>query len=336
MRSEWPKGNRMRSVFVEVDTDVGITASFGPISGSIARTITSEFEDLLLEEDPLAVELLWDKMYRPAVHGRKGPTMMAISAVDCALWDIRGKWADAPVYRCWAAPPASTSPPMPACSASPWSPTWLRGGRASLRKGLPGAKVVLQALARRRPRASSVMSSWQAGARGDRPEAELMLDCWLGWDLRYARDGPAPGPLQPALDRGAGLPDKHDICAEIRRAVPFPVANGEHEYTRWGFRASSRPGAQDVLQPDILWAGGITEMQNLRPGLGLRHRGHPHGHSTHATAHFLAAQSPSLCPLQEYLVKWNTVHQFFLAHKLEAGQSGAIQLPQGPGLGDRD
>jgi L-alanine-DL-glutamate epimerase-like enolase superfamily enzyme len=110
------------------------------------------------------------------------------------------------------------------------------------------------------------------------------------------------------------------------------VSNGEHEYTRWAF-AIEELGAQDVLQPDIYWAGGITETQKIATLASCYDvELIPHGHSTHTTAHFIAAMPPNLCPMQEYLIKWNTVHQFFLKHKL-APVGGYIEIPQTPGTG---
>ena len=95
---------RTSSIFVHVHTDEGISGLAGPVSEGVARIVLGSFSRLVMGGDPLAVELLWDKMYRAAVHGRKGDTMMAISALDCAFWDIRGKWANAPVYRLLGGP----------------------------------------------------------------------------------------------------------------------------------------------------------------------------------------------------------------------------------------
>src|SRR5215467_1361461 len=91
--------------------------------------------------------------------------------------------------------------------------------------------------------------------------------------------------------------------------------------------------AVDVLQPDIYWAGGITEMLKIcalastydLPVI-------PHGHSTPASAHLIAAMPPSLCPRLEYLVKWNEVHQLFLKHPLKP-TGGVVRLPDVAGLG---
>jgi len=327
---------RMRAVFVEVDTDDGIIGIAGPVSSSIARAIMSEFEDLLLEEDPLAVELLWDKMYRLAVHGRKGPTMMAISALDCAFWDIRGKWANTPVYRLLGGPtreriPAYASmlgfavePEQAAERAREYAALGYKAqkwffraspaeGPAGIERNVALAKAVREAIG---------------------PDADLMLDCWMSWDLRYARlMAPLLAPYNPRWVEEPALPDKYDICAQIRQAMPFPVSNGEHEYTRWGFRRLLEAGAQDVLQPDVYWAGGITEMLKICAlASAYDIEVIPHGHSTPATAQLIASQPPNLCPIQEYLVKWNTVNQFFLKDKI-GPVNGYIELPQKPGVG---
>lgn len=327
---------RMRAVFVEIHTDSGITGVSGPVSSLVARLVMSEFEDMVLGEDPLAVELLWDKMYRLAVHGRKGPTMMAISALDCALWDIRGKWANAPVYRLLGGPtreriPAyasmlgySVEPDMAAQRAREFCERGYRAQkwffRASPAEGADGL--------------AQNVSLVRAVREAMGPSSDLMLDCWMSWDLRYARlIAPHIAPYNPRWIEEPAMPDKYDVCAEIRRAMPFPVSNGEHEYTRWGFARLLEARAQDILQPDIFWAGGITEAQKICALASVFDvEVIPHGHSTPATAHLIASQPPNLCPIQEYLVKWNTVNQFFLKRKLLPVR-GYIELPQEPGLG---
>src|SRR6476646_12226030 len=89
---------QMASTFVHIETDTGISGTGGPITADQAFIIKRGMEHYLLGADPLAIERLWDILYRAAVHGRKGVEMMAISAIDCALWDLKGKWANVPVY----------------------------------------------------------------------------------------------------------------------------------------------------------------------------------------------------------------------------------------------
>ena len=75
----------MRSAFLEIHTDDGVSGLTGPFSRHEAFIIDTQLRGTLVGSDPLASEMLWDQMYRNAIHGRKGETMMAISVVDCGL-----------------------------------------------------------------------------------------------------------------------------------------------------------------------------------------------------------------------------------------------------------
>ena len=100
-----------------------------------------------------------------------------------------------------------------------------------------------------------------------------------------------------------------------------------------GFPANLRGKAKDILQPDIIWAEGISEMVKICSlASAFDVPVIPHGGSSHVTAHLLASQPPDLCPIQEYLVKWNPIMQFFLKDQI-VPSNGTIRLPQSPGLG---
>ena len=71
----------------------------GPVPHAVASIIHGQLRPLLLGQDPRDTERLWDQMYRAQIHGRQGDGMLAISAVDCALWDLRAKWMQQPVFR---------------------------------------------------------------------------------------------------------------------------------------------------------------------------------------------------------------------------------------------
>jgi L-alanine-DL-glutamate epimerase-like enolase superfamily enzyme len=165
-------------------------------------------------------------------------------------------------------------------------------------------------------------------------DVDLMLDAWSSWDVAYCTTmaerihGFRPRWLEEPV-----LADRLDSCVEVRRRVGIPIATGEHEYTRWGIKQLLDAGACDVLQPDIYWAGGITEMQKIAALASCYDvQLIPHGHSTPATAHFLLSQPASLCPLIEYLVKWNEVHQFFLRNPLKP-VNGIVTPLDEPGIG---
>lgn len=326
----------MSSNFIEIETDAGITGLGGPVDLAVGQRAVKEFGAMLVDTDPRAVEKLWDQMYRMAVHGRKGETMMAISAIDCALWDIRGKWANAPVYRLLGGPTRERIRAYASMLGYSVEPNLVeQRAREYAERGYTAQKWFFRA-SPSEGQASIVrnVAMVKAAREGMGPDSELMLDCWMSWDLRYAKMmAPLIAPYRPRWIEEPALPDKYDVVAQIRQAMPFPVSNGEHEYTRWGFHRLLEIGAQDVLQPDIYWCGGITETMKICALASVYDvEVIPHGHSSHATAHLIAAQPPNLCPLQEYLVKWNTVHQFFIKDKLTP-VDGYITPPETPGMG---
>jgi L-alanine-DL-glutamate epimerase-like enolase superfamily enzyme len=332
---------QMRSAFLRLDTDEGVYGIGGPVSVDQAYVIKTQLAGLLLGEDPLAIEWLWDRVYRTQVHGRKGTAMMALSVVDCALWDLKGKWLNQPVYRLLGGPTRETIPAYASAlgysvdperaaarakeiaalgyTATKW---FFRHGPGSGKEGIEQNVAMVRALRE---------------ALG--PNVDLMLDAWMSWDLPYAvQVGRRIAEFAPRWLEEPVLPDKIDVYAQIRRALQpmgIPISGGEHEYTRWGLKLYMDAGAVDVLQPDIYWCGGISETLKIcavastydLPVI-------PHGHSVPATCHLIASQPPNLCPLLEYLVKWNAVHQWFLKTPIHP-QDGhvAVSALDRPGIG---
>ena len=90
---------QISAVFLEIETEDGVVGIAGPTTEAVAYIIASQLQPILLGKDPLATELLWDQMHRELVHGRQGEAMWAVSVVDCALWDLKGRVFDVPVYR---------------------------------------------------------------------------------------------------------------------------------------------------------------------------------------------------------------------------------------------
>ena len=189
----WPLGGQegspyaMTHLYLYIDTDAGVSGAWGPVSRNLARTIESSLKGILLGENPHAIERIWDKMYRHAIHGRKGETMMAISAVDLALWDLKGKLLDAPVYKLLGGPTRlkirayasmlgySIYPELAAkrakevvaqgYTATKWffrhDPT---EGQEGVRKNLELIQTIREAVG---------------------PDVEIMFDAWSSWNVPY-------------------------------------------------------------------------------------------------------------------------------------------------------
>lgn len=329
-------GYRIEAHFVEIESDSGLVGIGGPLPFNQAFVIETQLKPLLIGHDPLAIERLWDRMYRFQVHGRKGTEMMALSAVDCALWDLKGKHFDAPVYQLLGGPTRTEIPAYASALGYSIDPEWARErARSFADQGFRATKWFFRdgpadGIAGMRRNERLVRTLRESVG----PDVDIMLDAWMSWDVPYtismARrlEEYAPRWIEEPV-----LPDKIDQYAEIRRNVNVPISGGEHEYTRWGLKRLMEVGACDVYQPDIYWAGGISEMMKICAlASAFDVPIIPHGHSTPASAHLIAAWPQPTTPLLEYLIKWNEIHQFFLKTPLKP-VNGVVTLPDTPGLG---
>jgi L-rhamnonate dehydratase len=326
----------IRSVFCQIETDEGVTGLSGPASPDQVYIIRQQIAPLLIDQDPLATERIWDVAYRMMIHGRKGASMMALSVVDCALWDLKGKWAGAPVYRLLGGPTRDTIPAYASALGYALEPTLVhQRAQEMVRQGYRATKWFfrygptdgVEGIAKN----VELVRTLREAVGSD---VDIMLDCWSSWDVPYTiQMARRLEQYYPRWLEEPVLADKIEQCAEIRRNSPIPIATGEHEYTRWGLKALMDAGACDVLQPDIYWAGGISEVQKicaLASAYDLPVI--PHGHSVPATVHLLAAWPVTTCPWLEFLIKWNTIHQFFLKNPI-VPVNGQVTLPTGPGIG---
>jgi len=327
---------RNTAYFVQIETDAGVYGIGGPIPEEQAYIINRQLAPLLIGHDPLAIERLWDRMYRMQVHGRKGVAMMAISAVDCALWDLKGRHFNAPVYTLLGGPTRTTIPAYASALGYSLDPELVQErAQMMVQQGYQATKWFF------RDGPTDGVAGIARNVRLVRtlreavgPDVDIMLDAWMSWDVPYTIQMAARlEEYQPRWIEEPVLPDKIAQYAEIRRNVRIPISGGEHEYTRWGLKMLMDAGACDVLQPDIYWAGGISEMMKI---IAIASAYDlvviPHGHSTPASAHLIAAWPQTTCPLLEYLVKWNEIHQFFLKDPLQP-INGVVTLPTTPGIG---
>jgi L-alanine-DL-glutamate epimerase-like enolase superfamily enzyme len=326
----------IKLVFLEIDTDEGVTGLGGPLDRTTATLLHIGYRTFLLGHDPLATERMWDILYRDGVHHRKGLPMFAISAIDCALWDLRGKYLNQPVHRLLGGPTRTELPAYASMLghsldpdrveqraaafaaqgfiAQKWFPRW---GPADGREGIRKNVELMEVL-----RAS-------AG-----PESDIMIDAWMSWDVPYAIDmAQRLKPYDPRWIEEPVLPDKIAQYAEIRAASPVPISGGEHEYTRYGIKALLDARAVDLMQADTYWAGGMSEMVKIATlcsayDIPLV----PHGHSVPANVQLSAALPPSEAPYVEFLVKWNRILQFFYREPV-VPVNGVVTVPERPGMG---
>ncbi|HET6882961.1 MAG TPA: galactonate dehydratase, partial [Pirellulales bacterium] len=322
-----------RWLFLKVHTNVGIVGLGEPVVEGRADTVAEavrEIEPYLLGKDPRRVVHHWQAIYRHAFY-RGGPVLAsALSGIDMALWDIKGKALGVPVYELLGGPTRDRV----RVYAHAKSRTALRQGLA---KGFTAFKTNP---AKRRPsRYVETPAEIHYAAERFAELRELAGD-----DVDLAIDfhgaiSPATAkllikalePYQPMFVEEPCQAQNHDVMAEIARGTHLPIATGERVFTKWGFREVLEKRAATILQPDLCHAGGITEVR-LIAGMAEAYYAaiaphNPLGPISLAAGVQLAAAIPNfLCQEQVTLGDGYLKRPFTL-------RDGYLDLPTGPGLG---
>lgn len=322
--------------YLRLKTDAGADGLYGPVDKEAAIVIDQQFRTFLTGKDALAGETLWDQLYRLNRHSTRGHFMMAISAIDNALWDLRGRYFEAPVYRLLGGPTRAKVEAYGSCLGFSVEPEPLRRKCVEL-KG-EGFRHQKWFMAYGPGDGAEGLQKSVAMVRNLRealgPEVEIMFDAFMGWDLAFAiRWVKDVEQYRPRWIEEAFAIEKIESFAALRRASSVPVASGEHFYGRWHAHEYLKAGAITVVQADPEWCGGVSELVKICSLASLYDaQVIPHGHSLHAALHVVASQSPMTCPLVEYLITKMRSYYFFEKHQLRPVQ-GKIDLPDRPGFG---
>ena len=240
-------------ILVAIDTDRGLTG-YGVGGGGAAGThvVNHLLAELLVGQDPAAIETHWERMYRATVpYGRKGLVVMAISGVDLALWDLRGKAENLHVARLLADKPHHRVPCYASLGTTPGSA--VADGFQAVKLHLPAVNGAadVDRVARQVAEARA-----QIG-----PDIRLMTDAFMRWDVASTLEL-AHEFKQQSVEwiEEPLLPDDFDGYAELAARCVLPIAGGEHEYTIRGFRDLAERRIHAIWQPDITWCGGLTQM----------------------------------------------------------------------------
>ncbi len=329
-------GGMQTATYVEIATDEGPTGIFGPIIAEQVPLIRARLAPYLIGQDPLAGERLWDVLYRQDRHARKGYQMLAISAIDCALWDLRGKAANLPVYRLLGGPTRERV----ACYASMLGHSHDTGlirerAQRAVADGFTAQKWFFRygpsdGLAGMEKNVAMVRTVREAVG----PNVEIMLDAFMAWDMTYTiRMLQRIEEFLPRWMEEPVPPDRVGDFAQIRRTTRIPIATGEHEYTRWGFLTLLQADAIDVIQADPDWCGGISELVKIGTlASAFGRQVFPHGHSVPAALNVIASQPPAVFPMVEFLLWYQPYAQHFHTERLWP-EGGSLPLPTAPGLG---
>jgi L-alanine-DL-glutamate epimerase-like enolase superfamily enzyme len=324
------------ALYVEIQTDEGVSGLFGPIEEPNAFTIHHALRPFLIGRDPLATELLLDQMLRLDRHGRSGYFVTGVSSIDIALWDLKGKAWNQPVYRLLGGPTRSQIPAYASMLGFSTEPeAAAKQAEEKKAKGYTAQKWFF----RYGPGdGSEGMAKNLAMAHAVRdavgPGYILMFDAFWGWDLAYATAMvQALEAVQPRWMEEPVAPERVGSLRRLREASGVPIATGEHVYTRWQTKELLVAEAVDVLQNDPDWTGGISEQMKICAlASAFEIPVIAHGHSLLPALHVAGAQSPSTVPYVEFLLRYQEVKQFF-QQTIYRPENGSVTLPDLPGLG---
>ncbi|MDR5860057.1 L-rhamnonate dehydratase [Halomonas eurihalina] len=270
----WDRGDSMGTfrfhgwTTVEIETDTGLVGLGNvALAPRIAKAIIDQYlAPLVIGQDPFDYEYLWQRMYR-ATHawGRKGIGMAAISGVDIAIWDLMGKAVGQPVFKLLG---GRTKERIP-CYASKLYRTDLKSmqeeAQSYLDQGFTAMKMRFGYGPKDGPAGMRANLDSVAAVReviGE--DVDLMLECYMGWNLEYAkRMLPRLERYQPRWLEEPVLADDIDGYAELNRLTSIPISGGEHEFTHYGFRQLLEKRAVSVVQYDTNRVGGITAARKI-------------------------------------------------------------------------
>jgi L-alanine-DL-glutamate epimerase-like enolase superfamily enzyme len=303
------------AIYLRIRTDAGLDGFYGPIDREAAFVVHDELRPFLIGKDALAGEMLWDQMYRSNRHSRDGIFMMAISAVDNTLWDLRGRYFGVPVYRLLGGPTRESVEAYSSTLGFSLQPDAMRKRCLALKnEGFRNQKWFMEYGPGDGPegmRRNVEMVRILRETAGE--DVELMFDSFSGWDLTYALEwAHQVERFRPRWMEESTHPEKLETFATLRRSTTIPIASGEHFYGRWEVGRYLQAGGLSVVQADPEWCGGISELLKIGTVASLHDVPViPHGHSLHAALHVIASQSPMTFPLAEFLaIKMRTYYYF--------------------------
>ncbi|MDA0664528.1 MAG: mandelate racemase/muconate lactonizing enzyme family protein [Proteobacteria bacterium] len=333
-----------QTVLVEITTDTGITGwgeCFGP-SRPIAAIIRS-FKPILLGADALATELIWQTLYdRCRDQGQKGMPICAISGIDIALWDIKGKHFNAPVHQLMGGPlrtevEAYATGMYRRDDGNPLE-YLVEEALGYVAEGFRGVKLKIGF------DVEGDVAIASAVRKAVGPDVKLMMDANHGYDVIDAiRMGRMVEDLDIRWFEEPVVPEDLAGYREVKAALKIPLSGGECDYTRYGFREILATRSMDIVQPDTCAAGGLSECKKIADmavAHGIRYIPHVWGTGIGLSASMqllavLPHNPPGWNPTEPLLEFDRSEHPFrqaVLKQPLEHVK-GIVQVPTGPGLG---
>jgi D-galactarolactone cycloisomerase len=333
------------AMLLEIETDNGLIGwgeCYGP--ASITAAAVKSMAPALIGENPRRTDFLWRKIYASfRDHGQKGVVIEALSGIDIALWDIKGKHFGVPVHQLLGGLVRSE---VQAYAT----------GLYRRKSGDPLRYLAEEAAGYVSEGFKAVKLKVGFGLREDAAATAAVREA-IGTDIALMVDANHAYDATAAIRLGRMI-EQHDIgwfeepvppedvagYREVKAALSIPIAGGECEFTRFGFRDLLASRAIDIIQPDTCAAGGLSECKkiaDMAEAFGVRYNPHVWGTgiaiaaSLQLLAVLPAHTPPSLAPLEPLLEFDRTEHpirQAILTRPIEH-DGGIVRVPDGPGLG---
>jgi len=336
-----------RWLFLKIETDEGITGWGEPLIEGRAATVKTAVEELmeyLVGKDPLNIEDHWNVMYRGGFY-RGGPILMsAIAGIDQALWDIKGKYHNAPVHQLMGGKARE--------SIRVYS--WIGGDRPA-NVADAARDVVAKGFTAVKMNATEEMDYIDSHIKVDQSVERIASvrevvgrGVGIGIDFHGRVHKSMAKVLAKALEEydpmfieEPVLPENNEMLREIANHVSIPIATGERMFSRWQFKNLLKDGYVDIIQPDLSHAGGITECKkiiSMAEAFDVAAAPHcPLGPialaaclQVDATCHNAFIQEQSL---GIHYNKANDLLDYIVDRSVFKYEDGYVKIPDGPGLG---
>lgn len=335
-----------RWLFLKIETDDGIVGWGEPIVEGRADTVHAaviELSEYLIGKDPMRIEDHYQLLSRSFYRG--GPILSsAISGIEQALWDIKGKFFNAPVYELLGG----------ACRDTVRVYSWIGGDRPN--------NVAEEAKERQNARFSAIkmngtdelhyIDSFSKITAAVERVASIREACGKDFDIGVDFHGRVHKamakilvkelePYRPMFIEEPVLPEHYEALKEITKHTTIPIATGERTYTRWGFKQMISDGIVDIIQPDLSHAGGILETRKIAAmaeAYDIAVAPHcPLGPIALASSLQLDACTPNVFIQEQSLGIHYNVGNDLLDYLVDPSvfeyKNGYVSIPKGPGLG---
>ena len=351
-------GERLHYVFVQVDTDAGLTG-WGEITtypGLVANravvAMLREVREVLIGLDPSRIEAIWHKLFRLFTYmGTRGATTAMISGIDIALWDIRGQALGLPIYELLGGPVRETIPLYVhfAYTDTPEEMAFHAKGQVDL--GAQAIKTDPFMAAGRRigldhidylgggidPATEQLGVEMIAAVRESvGPQVEILIDAHARYNVPTAvRLANRLAPYNIGWFEEPVPPESYHALRQVREQIPMAMCVGERLHTRFDFVPIFEGRLSDYIMPDVTWAGGISELKKIAT-MAEAYYIPLTPHDASGPINILAGAHVSMTVPNFYRLEARRVtfdfYNAFLDEPLTV-RDGALHVPNRPGLG---